>query len=237
MRMVMAWARSAVLLVALSTAAVADVSVSQSNDPTASVDTRLSLLLGQERTAFTAISPDRLEQLLAPPPRQTRKAGEIADPDHIKYSESWLASLPKAKGGEQWSCLAEALYFEARGESVKGEFAVGEVILNRVDSARFPDNVCAVVNQGTGRRNACQFSFTCDGRPEVVHEPAAYEQAGKIARLLLDGAPRKVTDGATYFHTRSVHPRWSRRFTRTAIIGAHVFYRRPEPKPTQVAAN
>ena len=130
MRMLMTWARSAIVVLvlggasfaALSQTALADVSVSQSNDPTASVDTRLRLLLGQERTAFTAVSADRLEQIVTPPPSRTGHVRAV--PGDIKYSDAWLASLPRATGGEQWTCLAEALYFEARGESVKGEFAV-----------------------------------------------------------------------------------------------------------------
>lgn len=232
MRVLQHWARGTAVLLALSGAAHADVTVSQSNDPSASVDSRLTRLFGVERTAFTAITPDKLEKLITPPTAIGRSRTSYPDPKTIEYDASWLSQLPQAKGGEQWQCLAEAVYFESRGEPVKGQFGVAEVILNRVDSARFPDTVCGVVNQGAHRRNACQFSFACDGAPEVIHNAAAYRRAGKIARLLLDGAPREVTDGATYFHTRSVHPSWSRRFTRTATVGAHLFYR----VPSRVAA-
>ena len=76
------------------------------------------------------------------------------------YSEAYLRGLPVAKGGKEWACLTEALYFEARGETVKGQFAVGEVILNRVSSPSFPDTICGVINQGTGRKFACQFTYT-----------------------------------------------------------------------------
>ncbi|MGB0426409.1 MAG: cell wall hydrolase, partial [Paracoccaceae bacterium] len=72
------------------------------------------------------------------------------------YSKAYLRSLPVAKGGKEWACLTEALYFEARGETVKGQFAVAEVILNRVSSPSFPDTICGVINQGTGRKFACQ---------------------------------------------------------------------------------
>jgi hypothetical protein len=70
------------------------------------------------------------------------------------YSKAYLRGLPVAKGGKEWACLTEALYFEARGETVKGQFAVGEVILNRVSSPSFPDTICGVINQGTGRKFA-----------------------------------------------------------------------------------
>ena len=94
-----------------------------------------------------------------------------------------LASQPVATGGQQWECLAEALYFEARGETVRGMFAVGEVILNRVDSDAYPDTLCGVINQGTGRLYACQFTYTCDGRAETIHEPRSWKRVGNVARI------------------------------------------------------
>ncbi|WP_121632142.1 cell wall hydrolase [Tropicibacter alexandrii] len=142
------------------------------------------------------------------------------------YSKAWLSGQPKAKGNDEWKCLAEALYFEARGETVKGQFAVAEVILNRVKSKRFPNSVCGVVKQGTGRKYACQFTYTCDGRPEAIHEPSSWERVGKIARAALTGkAPLDLTDGATHYHTTAVSPKWARKYTRITQIGVHVFYR------------
>nr|WP_254655289.1 cell wall hydrolase [Roseobacter sp. GAI101] len=144
---------------------------------------------------------------------------------NVEFTRSWLASQPAASGGEQWRCLSEALYFEARGETVKGQFAVAEVIMNRVKSARFPGSLCSVINQGTGKKFRCQFTYTCDGYAEVIAEPKAFAQVAKIARATLDGAVPSITDGATYYHTTAVKPRWSRVFTRTAKIGVHLFYR------------
>jgi spore germination cell wall hydrolase CwlJ-like protein len=143
------------------------------------------------------------------------------------YSKAYLRSLPVAKGGKEWACLTEALYFEARGETVKGQFAVAEVILNRVSSPSFPDTICGVINQGTGRKFACQFTYTCDGRAEVIREPKAYEMVGKVAKMVIDGMPRTLTDGATFYHTKAVRPRWARVFERTATIGFHHFYKKP----------
>ena len=143
------------------------------------------------------------------------------------YSKAYLRSLPVAKGGKEWACLTEALYFEARGETVKGQFAVGEVILNRVSSPSFPDTICGVINQGTGRKFACQFTYTCDGRAEVIRELKAYEMVGKVAKMVMDGMPRTLTDGATFYHTKAVRPSWARVFERTASIGFHHFYKKP----------
>lgn len=184
---------------------------------------RLGALLGQERAAIQQVPDASLAALTAVPPASARNIPTA--PDVITYDNAFLAAQPAASGGEQWQCLTEALYFEARGESARGLFAVGEVIMNRVDSGRFPNTLCGVINQGTGRQFACQFTYTCDGVAEVVNEQAAWNRVGKVARLLIDGAPRDLTSGATYYHTRAVSPRWSRVFDRTASIGAHFFYR------------
>lgn len=132
--------------------------------------------------------------------------------------------MPEAVRADALACLAEAVYFEARGEPARGQFAVAEVILNRVASREFPDAVCAVVNQGTGVRDRCQFSYTCDGRPETVGDADAYARARKISTVMLAGAPRVLTGGALYYHTRAVDPYWAALFERTATIGAHHFY-------------
>lgn len=150
----------------------------------------------------------------------------LVKPDKtLSYSTTWLDAQPKAKGDANWRCLSEALYFEARGETVKGQFAVAEVILNRVKSGRFPDNICGVINQGTGRKFQCQFTYTCDGRKEVIAEPKAFERVSKVARAVIDGKSSALTAGATHYHTKAVRPRWSRVYTRTASIGVHIFYR------------
>lgn len=183
----------------------------------------LTALLQQDRAAVQDLDPRRMTRLsLAPrvspvPPSR---------PAAVQYDRAWLAARPKATGDAQWRCLTEALYFEARGETVKGQFAVAEVILNRVENRNFPDTVCGVINQGTGKRYQCQFTYTCDGHKEIIAEPRAFESVGKVARVMLDGAPRALTDGATHYHTKSVRPRWARVYPRTVTIGYHHFYRR-----------
>ncbi len=139
------------------------------------------------------------------------------------YTRAWIDAQPIATGDAEWDCLATAIYFEARGESIRGQFAVAEVILNRVDSPLYPRTVCRVVHQGGSK--GCQFSFTCDGRKDRIRDREAFGVAGKIARVMLDGAPRALTDGATHFHTKHVRPGWARRMPQTAAIGAHRFYR------------
>jgi hypothetical protein len=143
-------------------------------------------------------------------------------------TEDWLYARPAPDGDADWQCLTEAIYFEARGESLAGQVAVAEVILNRVDSPLYPRSVCGVVKQRGG--GGCQFSYVCDGRTDRMREKRAADLAARIARAMLDGAPRVLTDGATHFHTRAVRPGWSKRFDRTALIGSHYFYRRGAPR-------
>jgi len=140
-------------------------------------------------------------------------------------TEDWLLAQPVAQRDGEWQCLTEALYFESRGESLDGQIAVAEVILNRVDSPLYPRSVCGVVKQRGG--GGCQFSYVCDGRTDRMRETEAADLAGRIARAMLDDAPRVLTEGATHFHTKAVRPSWSKRFSRTASIGAHFFYRQP----------
>ena len=100
---------------------------------------------------------------------------------NMLYSATYMETVPVANGGKQWSCLTEALYFEARGESIAGQFAVAEVIMNRADSRAFPNTVCGVVNQGIERRHACQFSYNCDGLAERIHDKQACAEWGAAA--------------------------------------------------------
>ncbi|MGF1553742.1 MAG: cell wall hydrolase [Paracoccaceae bacterium] len=148
----------------------------------------------------------------------------IADPSGVVDAEA-LALVEVGERSAEWRCLAEALYFEARGEGLVGQLAVAEVVLNRVDSARYPDGVCAVVTQGAERLHACQFSYMCDGEPETIEDDVAFDRAGKLAWLMLEGRPRTLTGQATHYRARYVSPYWSSAFDRTARIGQHLFYR------------
>ncbi|WP_370252351.1 cell wall hydrolase [Nioella sp.] len=198
--------------------AQADVVASTSTDPTHSLGSLFTSVMGQEHSAMRSVSPLRLSALGSPYTGQGLQGGEAP------YTAAELDAMGRARGGRQWQCLTEALYFEARGESVAGQFAVAEVILNRVDHANYPDTICGVVNQGTGRRFACQFTYTCDGRPENVTDHAIHERLGRIARIMIDGGPRNLTGGATHYHANWVNPSWAREFPQTAEIGVHLFY-------------
>jgi spore germination cell wall hydrolase CwlJ-like protein len=221
------------LAATLANAALADVTISTSTDPTANLNTQMAALLGTERDTVRGLPAAKRVALATGPktpavrPPDATEAAKTAEPAPmemtIRYDANWLASQSAPTGGSDWECLRTALYFEARGESIKGQFAVAEVILNRRDSGRYPGSVCGVVNQAGG--GGCQFSYTCDGIADRMHERGAVDRAGRIARLMLDGAPRALTAGATYFHTTGSNPSWAHRFAKTASIGSHLFYR------------
>lgn len=122
-------------------------------------------------------------------------------------------------------CLTMAIYFEARGEPIEGQYAVGEVILNRVHSPNFPDTVCGVVKQDrVPGDKVCQFSFYCDGKSDVLKNKQAKRQARAISIALMDD-PTCFTRGATYFHAKNVRPKWATKLKQVAGIGRHTFYR------------
>jgi spore germination cell wall hydrolase CwlJ-like protein len=123
------------------------------------------------------------------------------------------------------NCLARAVYFEARSESDMGQLAVAKVILNRVKSPSFPKSICGVVYQGSGARNSCQFSFACDGLPDDVNQPGAWDHAKSIAQRAINNDPAvAMMSSATNYHADYVKPRWAKTMRRLAKIGHHIFY-------------
>jgi spore germination cell wall hydrolase CwlJ-like protein len=123
-------------------------------------------------------------------------------------------------------CLANAVYFEARSEPVRGQIAVAQVVMNRVFSGFYPDNVCGVVYQNAHRHLACQFTFACDGIRDVVTEPENWERARRIAKATLDGRIWLPEIGrATHYHAAYVRPWWVRSMRKLQRIGLHTFYR------------
>jgi spore germination cell wall hydrolase CwlJ-like protein len=225
MRLQTPWTGAVLALAVLAMAALpetgsADVTVSRSNAPTALIEAQIASLIGAERRTLNEV-PDVELTALAIGPQAYAKPPEPID---VEYTDAWLASLPTPTGGADWDCLRKAIYFEARGEGIKGEFAVAEVVLNRVDSPLFPSTVCNVV-QASGR-GACAFSWVCDGYSDTMRDAVSADRAGRIAWAMLQpGAPRPLTGGATYFHTRHVRPGWSRDVVQTASIGSHLFFR------------
>lgn len=187
-------------------------SAEQSVSAKGSLSSRASLF-SVDVDPFGSIS----EPMDMPRPKPLLYAGAAPVTIEAGPEEQYLTPATMQYSAADLECLAEALYFEARGEGRQGQTAVAEVILNRVESKRFPSNICAVVNQPS------QFSYTIGGR-KAIRNKNAYQRVLTVAQEALDGMPRALTNGATYFHTTSVRPNWSHRFFRTATIGRHIFY-------------
>lgn len=151
-------------------------------------------------------------------------------PDDLELD---IGSLPGGK--EELLCLALNDYWEARGESVLGRLAVARVVLNRVADARYPDTVCGVVHQHLvpDIPHACQFSWTCDGRPDHPTEAASWRRSLMMAAAVLqsDAAIEDPSNGALWYHATSVRPAWTSQLVEASAIGAHIFYRDPPIAP------
>lgn len=117
------------------------------------------------------------------------------------------------------ACLAEAVYFEAKGTTDKGAQAVANVVVNRRASEEFPDTVCEVVGDG------CQFSYQCDGKPEALAIPEERERAVRTAKDVLSGEAADITDGALFFHANKIDPGWFATRPRIGEFGDNIFYR------------
>jgi len=174
----------AAALCAAPGAARAEMALSTSNLPDGAL-APFAGLLDHERRAFRALGEGRVARLTRP--EQEVETG--------LFSRATIEALPEPGAQMQarpdWQCLTEALYFEARGETIKGQFAVAEVILNRVASRAYPNTLCGVVNQGTGRRHACQFSYTAMACPRRWPSPAPGRGWARLPRACLRaGCPR-----------------------------------------------
>ena len=130
-------------------------------------------------------------------------------------------------------CLALNTYHEAKNQSMVGQIAVAEVVMNRVADRRYPNTVCEVVKQGPKYkgsdipvRHKCQFSWFCDGKSDLPKNEKAWKKAQDYAYLVLyNRISIDITEGATHYHAISVNPYWAKTLKRVARIGKHIFYR------------
>lgn len=126
-------------------------------------------------------------------------------------------------------CMTAAIYFEARSESRQGQIAVAQVVMNRVRASAYPDTICGVIYQGQWNRNACQFSFACDGKTERPDNKMVWENSMQLAREVMRGEHWLADLGyATHYHATYVKPHWARHFNRIVRIGRHIFYKAPK---------
>lgn len=175
----------------------------------------------------------------------------------VPISFAKAVTLPNVVEGELYTesshpelyCLAKNIYFEAKSEPIAGQYAVADVVLNRVKDSRFPNTICEVVYEGPVReswktkkqtdlddaeriyhpiRDRCQFSWWCDGKSDNIKDGDAWRKAQEIAyRLVNDYKHRGLTEGATHYHATYVNPKWAPTLDLVGRIGTHIFYRWP----------
>lgn len=151
-------------------------------------------------------------------------------------SASSLKNGKKAGYSADLHCLAQNIYFEARGEPTIGKIAVAHVVLNRAADRRWPRRVCSVIKQGGyKKRHRCQFSWWCDGRSDKPVNRAAWKESLHVAKMIKNGVANDPTNGALWYHAVSVSPVWAKKLVRYARIGQHIFYTDPKRAPKQVA--
>jgi spore germination cell wall hydrolase CwlJ-like protein len=185
-----------------------------------------------------AADPDMKMVAQLPPaadePSKSVESGESIAAKGEVNSDNQRAKTPAERLGlfdekarvKSEKCLAEAVYFEARGEAVRGQIAVAQVVMNRAFSGFYPTTVCGVVYQNKNHHLACQFTFACDNVADVVREPDMWDRARKIAKAMLDGQlwlPEVAK--STHYHAYWVHPSWVSEMKKMYKFGVHTFYR------------
>jgi spore germination cell wall hydrolase CwlJ-like protein len=179
-------------------------------------------------TAYAPAMPDYSSSspflsLLKDPNDTGRFIPPVVDGDH-----PWMSKpLPAAVfSGKEQKCLATAIYFEARGESLRGQAAVAQVVLNRVRNPTYPATICGVVYQNQHLKNRCQFSFACDGKKDLILNKKGYKTAEDIAMAVTAGKiflPEVAS--STHYYAQYVSPGWARSMEKMKKIGLHIFYR------------
>jgi len=172
--------------------------------------------------------PDLKQHVSLTPNANPSAGGESIAPKGEVNRESpaqrlHLDAKARAKGEK---CLAAAIYGEARGEAVRGQIAVAQVVMNRVFSGFYPATICGVVYQNANRHNACQFTFACDDVKDAINEPDMWERAKRIAKATLDGKLWLPEVGkSTHYHAYWVRPSWVHEMKKMYHFGVHTFYR------------
>ncbi|HEV7880314.1 cell wall hydrolase [Bradyrhizobium sp.] len=203
----------------------------------ASIDSMERWQPGEEPSIVMSSGPDPDMKVTASLPAtvdEATKAGESiaskgevnSDNQRLKTPAERLGLFDEKARGRHEKCLAEAVYFEARGEAVRGQIAVAQVVMNRAFSGFYPNTVCGVVYQNKHRHLACQFTFACDKVADVVREPDMWDRARKIAKAMLDGQlwlPEVAK--STHYHAYWVHPSWVHEMKKMYKFGVHTFYR------------
>jgi spore germination cell wall hydrolase CwlJ-like protein len=199
-------------------------------------------LVGACLVALFAITLSTLSSLVnADPAPEAIPENRFVDLASEAHSNLWHwlffeATKQSIQAANEIQCLALNVYFEARSETIEGQYAVGYVVMNRVAHSGFPNSICGVVKQGGEEpRNRCQFSWWCDGRPDKPTNHKVWLKSLSTAYDIYLGQVNDPTQGALWYHADYVSPKWSKALTMVTKIGQHLFYL--DRKPVTYAMN
>lgn len=183
----------------------------------------------QAAPAVAAPAPAAADSQPEPPVApQTAEAVNAARPFAglpIEPMRPFVLKTDAADEARAEHCLAQAVYYEAAREPLRGQQAVAQVVLNRVRHPAYPKSVCGVVYQGAARATGCQFTFACDGSLRFAPQPALFARAQAVARRALAGYVDPDVGSATFYHAAYVAPYWAPTLVKMAKVGQHIFYR------------
>ncbi|QXI25532.1 cell wall hydrolase [Pseudomonas vanderleydeniana] len=188
-----------------------------------------ALALAEQSAPQPQVVIDKAEALEQKAAEKESPAAEPKAPILTKVETQVVDPAGDAAVADTITCLSRTIYWEAKGGQPADMEAVASVVLNRLGHEGFPGTICEVVKQGSEKK-ACQFSWWCDGRPDDVQEEDRYAVAKEIARKALNQQLKDRTNGAMYFHDRSVSPDWVRQYIRTAETGKFLFYKPRDDK-------
>jgi spore germination cell wall hydrolase CwlJ-like protein len=175
--------------------------------------------------ALNSSTPTSSDGVLVAVEADSAQQTTVAQMSNAGGKPNYAALIDPKDNLRQMRCLAEAIYFESRGEPEQGQAAVAQVVLNRVRSRVYPATVCGVVYQDRNRPFACQFSFACEGRSLRIEEPAPWAVATRIAQEVVAGSNYNSRVGeAVNYHANYVAPFWAGYLRKVDRIGNHIFY-------------
>jgi spore germination cell wall hydrolase CwlJ-like protein len=185
-------------------------------------------LAGQLSPSVDAAMRRAADPTLAPVDAATAlaiNAGRPFDRTALRPMRPFVLKAVAADRARAVECLAQAVYYEAAREPLRGQRAVAQVVLNRLRHPDYPKSVCGVVFEGAARPTGCQFTFTCDGALRWRPEPALWREAQDVARRALAGYVERDVGSATHYHAAYVAPYWAPSLVKMTQVGQHIFYR------------
>ena len=146
----------------------------------------------------------------------------------LRIPQEVVVERGKTVDKKELDCMAANIYFEASTQERIGKIGVAQVTMNRVRSPEFPNSVCEVVYQGPKNKKnkrLCQFSWYCDGKPDIIRNKRVWREGVYVAKYVILGGVPDITYNSTHYHADYVQPWWAKKMEKTVKLGDHIFYR------------